>query len=133
MIFDIDESCDGVWFDYGDDGGRIKLKPLTVEEERKIIKATTKKEPFIGEIREGQRQVLTHEVVDEFERFRLTNDLCIMAWEKFLDRNGTPLPCSIEMKTLLMLKDEAFREFVIEKLRFMKGIKEAEAAEASKN
>ena len=117
-VFDL-EKTEGVWFDYPG-GGRIKLKAATPSDMYRIHKTTTEFKPFLFE-KEGQfPKVLNQEIPDPDKHMKAFNDICIMDWEEFVDKNGKDIPCTLEMKTELMrLNDPEFRDFVAEKLKLL--------------
>ncbi|OPX99513.1 MAG: hypothetical protein A4E60_02753 [Syntrophorhabdus sp. PtaB.Bin047] len=132
MIFDLTENI-GVWFDFPG-GGRVQLKAPTTSDILRIEKETTENKPFLLQEEAKPPRVLNHEIVDVDKRSRLFNDCTILAWEDFFDADKKPIPCTSEMKTVLMrLKDPTFRDFVSEKLKVLGEAEKAKAEEEVKN
>jgi hypothetical protein len=130
-VFDI-EDRDGVWFEM-EGGGRVKLKALTVDDWKKINKATVKHTPIIEKV-DGKPQLFEREITDRDLQTNMINDLIIQDWENFLDKNENPIPCTIENKNkLLTMNDPTFRDFVDSKIKILNGIKEEQKEAEEKN
>lgn len=129
-VFDIEDKP-GVWFDM-DGGGRVKLKNIGIDEYLDILDKTTKKVPFVKEV-DGKQRVFTYEEENERLRAILANDVAIQDWENLLDKNGKPIPCTKENKTLLMIKSSVFRDFCNEKLKILAEAEAEHEKAAEKN
>lgn len=128
MVFDLDSvKPKAVWFDFPG-GGRVQLRTMSVDETMSAMKMTTENKPFLYQEEGRVPVVMNHEIPDLDARSRLSNDICIVSWEGFFDADEKEIPCTSEMKTVLMrLPDPTFRNFVNEQLK-----KLGEAAEAQK-
>lgn len=131
-IFDLGES-QGIWFDFPG-GGRLQLKAPSVEDYIRITKAATTVKPFLHEQDGKTPRVLNQEILDQDQFTHLLNDTVIVAWEGFFDKNEKEIPCTAEMKTILMRMDNpAFRDFVSEKLKALDEAGKVRQEELEKN
>lgn len=132
MVFDLAENI-GLWFDFPG-GGRVQLRLPNTSDLLRIEKETTENKPFLYEEEGKPPRVLNYEIPDVDKRARLYNDCSIVAWEGFKDAGGKDIPCTAEMKTVLMrLKDPVFRDFVNEKLKALDEAEKVRTEEAVKN
>lgn len=123
MIFDL-EDIPGVWFDFPG-GGKVQLRNPSPADIMSARKECVTREAYW---KEGMPAPMTHEIVDQDRFSTILNDLSIVAWEGFFDKQKRPIPCTAENKTALMrMKSPVFRDFVNEKL---KALDEAEVEKA---
>lgn len=100
------------WFDI-EGGGRICLRPLTVEDWKEIRKKTAqKKEVF--KVVNGQMQRVAWEEEDEDKQNEFFWDRVIVDWENFVDVNKKPIPCNKKTKMLLFTRSLKFVQMVTE-------------------
>lgn len=115
------------WFEL-EGGGRICLRPLTVEDWKAIEKATVKKKvvfkPFNGKLTGVEWRD-----VDEDRQNEEFWDRTIVDWENFIDGNGKPIPCNRKTKMMLLMKSARFVKKLTEFLEIV-AEKEAERQEA---
>lgn len=137
MIFNFEEKP-ATRFEMND-GEWVELRTLSIEDWRKIQKATISYKPF-AHMEEGPNniktwKVLNQEVINIDIQMEMTNDLSITAWGGFKDREGIEIPCNKEMKNkLMMMKDDArFRDFITEKMRILSDLENKKKEEVEKN
>ena len=106
MKFDLENLNPGTWFDF-EDGGRICLHSLSIEEATAISKKTTN---IRVEYKQGQR--FTIDVIDEDKAFSLMWDAVIVGWEGIESADGKALECTTENKIKLMKKSPVFARIV---------------------
>jgi hypothetical protein len=112
-VFDLDER-QGVFFDM-EGGGRIQLRSLSSDDLREIRKQTVKKKVDFKRL-DGKPERFEFEEVNEELQNELFWDHVIMTWENFIDKNGTPIPCTKENKMLLLSRSLKFTRFLNEAL-----------------
>jgi len=132
MVFDLEESQTGVWFEM-EGGGRVQLRVPGLSDWNDIRKATVTKVPFVHE-GAGKPVLLEREVVNEELQMKMQLDASIVAWDGFLDGKGNLIPCNPEMKVALMsLKDSTFRDFYNEKMAVLIEAEKGKKASSEKN
>ena len=119
------------WFDVKG-GGRICLRPLTVEDWREIEKATTKKKEVFKPY-QGQIVRVAWQEPDDDKQNEMFWDKVIVDWENFFDANGKPIPCTKKNKVLLIMKSSAFLKFLTDCIQKMNEEEEKRQEEIEKN
>jgi len=125
--FDLADLNPGTWFEMGG-GGRVCLRVCAGDDLRAIRKATVKKR---AGFRNGTR--IVYDDVDEDRQNEAIWDSCIVSWEKIFDKDGKPIPCTQEMKNLLMGKSIMFSSFIAASLKSLSAITEILVEELEKN
>lgn len=107
--FDL-EAKPGAWFDM-DGGGRVQLRILTPEDWRSIRRQAVKVVPEYTKL-DGKWE--RFEVVKSDDELQdvLFWDALIVGWEGLFDAKGREIPCTKEMKALLMLTQPSFSRFI---------------------
>lgn len=124
--FSVKESNPAVEFDFKD-GAKVKLRTLSGEAYRDILKKSTSNKAII----EGGK-VYQYPYKDDFLYSDLLLDYCIVSWTGFVDK-GKDIPCTLENKSILYWNSDEFRVFIEKSLsELSKSEKEAED-EAIKN
>jgi len=100
------------WFDI-EGGGRICLRPLTIEDWKEIRKETAKKRE-VFKVVDGVMQRVAWEDEDEDKQNEFFWDRVIVDWKDFVDVKGKPIPCNKKTKILLLLKSLKFVKIVTE-------------------
>ena len=129
-VFNLEDSP-GVWFDH-EEGGRIKLRSISVDKWKEIRKQTVKKKVDYKKI-EGSPVRLEFEEVNEDLQNELFWDEVIVSWEKFFDGKGNEIPCTKENKMLLMMRSMKFAKFVNECLKTLSEDEEKQNEVIEKN
>ncbi|MEN6615115.1 MAG: hypothetical protein ABFD12_01015 [Syntrophorhabdus sp.] len=130
-VFDLEESGKGAWFDM-EGGGRVQLRPIPPSVLKDIRKQTVTKKVEYKRI-EGKAERFEVEVINNDLQDALFWDYCIVSWEKVLDANGTPIPCTKENKLKLMTLSLKFTKIVGEGLKTLTDDEAGKAAELEKN
>jgi len=139
MIVDLEEKTESGTFELKG-GGKVTIRLLTVNDLRDIRKATGKtvaEYPLLKDPKTGEM------VYRRFEGFHFDGDLfdemkwdrIIIGWENLFDKNKKPIPCTKEMKVLLMTSGKAleFVEAVENGLKALQEADEAKSKAASEN
>ncbi len=131
QIVDLNEVPQGTWFDL-DGGGRIELKILSADEFKEIRKITVKKEVTYKRL-DGKPERIAYDDVNEELQNELFWDKAILNWEGILDKNGEEIPCTKEMKVLLMSKSVQFMKIVSKYMATLNEDEERRLASLEKN
>ena len=119
------------WFDL-EGGGRLCLRPLTIEDWKDIEKKTVqKKEVF--KIVSGQMQRVAWKEADEDKQNELFWDKAIVDWKDFYDAKNNPIPCNRKTKLLLLTKSPEFLKQLTECLQKMNEEEEKRQEAIEKN
>lgn len=129
-VFDLDEK-QGVWFEM-EGGGRVQMRALTADDLKAIEAQTVTKQSQIARV-DGQIARVAWDEVDKDKQNELFWDRCIVAWEKFSDKKGKPIPCTTANKVLLMTRSAKFARFVAESLKALADDDAMRAEAAEKN
>ncbi len=127
MKFNLKNLNPGTFFQF-EEGARICLRLCNADQYEKIRKQTTKK---ITSFKNGQK--MTTEEIDDRAYNELLWDYMIVSWEGLDDDDGNPIPCTKEMKTLLMNESLRFAHWVSDRLRELTVMIAEENKEAEKN
>ena len=128
MKFDLSNLNPGVWFQFKDDKAQVCLRTLSTEDSQKIKEQCSKKR---YEYRNEKQFVI--EDVNEKIMLELIWDICIVDWKEIYDAEDKPIPCTKEMKILLMSRCIEFAEFVIKHLGKVKELKDKQTEDERKN
>jgi len=126
-VLDLENLNKGTWFPY-ESGSEICLRTCAAEDLRDIVKKSSEKKA-----RFTDRARIEWEEPDEDKRFELLYDFCIVDWKGFFDKDEKPIPCTKEMKLLLMGKSVEFARKVGELLKQMSETEEVYKADQEKN
>lgn len=127
------EQTTGAWFEM-EGGGRVQLKTLDTDEWREIQKETVKKGPPEYPKLDDKYQRFQPDIVDGDLQMAMIWDKTIVAWENLNDKNGNPIPCTMDFKVKLMLmKSPVFREFYIEKMKILNAAEAEQELVTEKN
>jgi len=107
VTFDLSELNPGAWFKMENSDAEVCVR-ICAGDDYKVIRKQTVKEKV--EYRQGQRFVF--EETNQDLQNELTWDFCITDWKGFYNKEGNPIPCTKEMKILLMGKSIIFSSFV---------------------
>ena len=133
MIIDLDKLNAGTWFPM-DGGGEVCVRVCAGDDYQAIRKqAVTSKSEIVFDPKTRQAQKVREEIVDDLLQSSLLWDFCIVDWKNLLDAKEQPIPCTKEMKLLLMGRSPRFFTFIsgcVEKLR---AIEEQEGQALEKN
>jgi len=116
-VFDISGEAPGAWFDF-DGGGRVHLRSMSADRLKAIRKQTVKVRVEYKRIEGRAERFEVDETNNELEN-ALFWDYVIQGWENFFDSKGAEIPCTAEMKLLLLDRSAKFNAFVAEKLKFL--------------
>lgn len=125
--FNLSDLNPGTWMDLSI-GGRVCLRVCAGDDLRAIRKECVKRKV---EYRGDKR--IVYEDVDEERQLDAIWEFCIRDWEDICDQDGTPIPCTREMKALFMGKSPDFARAVGECLQNLSEAERARAEEAEKN
>jgi len=110
-VFNLTNLEEAAWFDY-EGGGRVKLRVCSADDYQSIRKKTFKRTVEFKKIDNRLERFAVDEPVDD-DKFRIMLwDMWIVDWENFYDADMKPIPCTTEMKILLMGKSVKFAKFV---------------------
>ena len=109
-VFNLDVKT--YWFDL-EGGGRLCLRPLTVEDWKEIEKKTLQKKEVFRVVN-GQMQRVAWKEADEDKQNELFWDKAIVDWKDFYDAKGNPIPCNRKTKYLLLTKSPEFLKYLTE-------------------
>lgn len=129
-VFNLEEPA-GAWFDL-EDGGRVQLRTMTADAMKAIRKAAVRKRIEYKRV-EGRAERFEVEEVNEDLHSELFWDHIIVNWENLFDAKGIPIPCTKDMKVLLMSRVPKFAAFVGESLKTLSDSEADEAEGAEKN
>jgi hypothetical protein len=133
MIIDIENLNAGTWFPL-EGGGEICLRVCAGDDYQAIRDPVTKvKTEVVFDPKTRQAQKLRTEDVDEKALKLHLWDFCIVDWKNLLDKHGQPIPCTKDMKLLLMGKSPTFFDHVSDCLAKLRGLEATEAEEEQKN
>lgn len=131
-IFNLDNLEEAAWFDY-EGGGKIKLRACSADDYDAIRKKTFKKIVEFKKI-DNKLERFTSEEPSNDEMFKtMLWDVWIADWENFYDANMEPIPCTTEMKALLMGKSVKFARFVSQCIDNLTKSQEQQKEEEIKN
>lgn len=125
--FNLSNLNPGTWMDLSI-GGRVCLCVCSGDDLREIRKQCVKKKV---EYRGVNRFV--YEEIDEEKQSEAIWDFCIRDWEEICDQEGKAIPCTREMKVLLMGKSPEFARAVGEGLQTLTKVEADRVEEAGKN
>ena len=91
-----------------EDGGKITLRTMTLDESERIEKAVTKVKEIFKKV-EGVPARFEKVEFDEKKRNEMFWDFVIVDWEGFYDVNGIEIPCTKENKLKLLRTNEGAR------------------------
>jgi hypothetical protein len=130
MIIDLEKPNSGTWFAM-DGGGQVCLRICAGDDYAAIrAQAVKVKSEVVWDPKTRQAQKIREEITDDRLLSALLWDFCIVAWQEIFDAHEQPIPCTKDMKLLLMGKCPSFFAFVSEGLDQLRGV-EAQAAEAA--
>ena len=133
MIIDLDNLNAGTWFPL-DGGGQVCIRVCAGDEYQAIRKqAVTSKREIYVDPKSRQAQIVREEIVDDQLLSSLLWDFCIVEWKNLLDARQQPIPCTKEMKLLLMGRSPRFFTFVSECLDKLREAEKGEAEALQKN
>jgi hypothetical protein len=132
MIIDLDKLNTGTWFPL-EGGGQICLRVCAGDDYRTIHDqcVTSRREVVFDKA--GKAQVVREEITNDRLLSELLWDFSIVDWTDLLDAKGTAIPCTKDMKLLLMGKSPKFSGFVGDCLKKLRDLEEQEAGAADAN
>jgi len=133
MIIDLDKLNVGTWFSM-EGGGQVCIRVCAGDDYRMIRDQVVKvRSEIVFDPKTRQAQRLKEEVIDDRLLTELLWDFCIVEWKDLYDANEKPIPCTREMKSLLMGRSPKFFTFVSGCLDRLREIESAEAEALEKN
>lgn len=133
MIIDLDKLNAGTWFTM-EGGGEVCVRVCAGDDYLAIRDQVVKvRSEVVFDPKTRIAQKIKEEHVNERELNALLWDFCIVDWRNLLDKAGQPIPCTREMKLLLMGKSPTFFRFISESLDKLREIETAEQEAREKN
>jgi hypothetical protein len=133
MQIDLERLNPGTWFDM-DGGGRICLRTCAGDDYRAIHdQAVKRKSEVVFDPKTRQPHRLNSEETDERLLSELLWDFVIVDWSDLFDAKQQPIPCTREMKQLLMGRSPSFSAHVSGLLAQLRIVEEKEAEDLPKN
>lgn len=131
MIVDLTDKEEKGRFDLKD-GGWIELRLLSVQDIKDMrdacIKTVAEYPMLDGKYQRFERMEFNSDLWDE-----IRYDRSIVAWGDIFDKNEKPIPCTKEMKVLLMTRVPEFIEAYDEGMKALKDAENTKAEEQEKN
>jgi len=119
-------------FDYLDEGEWVSLRICPFEVSRKIAKECHLKDKRDYRVIEGQPYIFKEDISNDDLYLEKIWDYCIVDW-LLHDAHGNEIPCTGEMKKLLMNGSIRFASFIREKLDDLRKAVSIEKKEELKN
>jgi hypothetical protein len=130
-VFDLKNLNPGFKFEM-DGGGTIWLRVCSADALKQIQKQTTTQKIEYKRV-DGKPQRIVSTITDDEASSEMIWDYCIVKWENFFDAEGNAIPCTKEMKMLLMGNSPKFSNFIINAIREIQPITEEVIADIEKN
>jgi hypothetical protein len=131
MIVDLTDKEQKGRFDL-DGGGWVELRLLSVQDLKDMrdacIKMVAEYPMLDGKYQRFERMEFNSDLWDE-----IRYDRSIVAWGDIFDKNEKPIPCTKEMKVLLMTRVPEFIEAYDEGMKALKDAENTKAEEQEKN
>ena len=133
MQIDLEKLNPGTWFDL-DGGGRVCLRTCAGDDYRAIqAQAVERKSEVVFDPKTRQPHRLVSEETDERLLSELLWDFVIVDWSDLYDAKQQPIPCTREMKLLLMGRSPVFAAKINKFMEQLRLLDDQEAEGLEKN
>lgn len=134
MIINLEELNTGTWFPWKD-GAEVCVRVCAGDDFADLKSKSVKiRSEVVWDPRTRQPQKVREEIRDDRVYTSLLWDYCIVDWRNILDAKEQPIPCTKEMKLLLMNSAKSgFPTFISECLDTLNGVEEKDREESEKN
>ena len=127
MKIDLNSLNESAWAQYRP-GVRLKVRPLSSSKREEFEKlATSNRIEFVN----GRRQTVKEPDQEKMEE--LIRDWIVEDWEGLVDQDDNAIPCTKEMKVLILDYHHNMRMFALDTAMDLEDLKEKQQAEDSKN